>query len=755
MDANTLITEFFGPSNGLSLASFAERRARWLDSLRLERERTRMSFLPHRSADGRVVWFAIGPPDMPAGELLELCHGFVGPSYAEQVALLRPDGATESHAAALLDYVRAFSGAVARVDLGIITKARIEDAERSAEAFERLELLIEGRPAWAGYGTRSLAQVLADLDLALAEGDAAGAEELLLEVERSHSISEVNLQFLQIRMLQAIGRGSEVLEHPNLGYLVQARRPRKVTKALLEAAFDVHLADVGMDPASLRPAGEAVLAALGPAATELVDPTTSKEAMVLLASGLAYGRGREALQHVLEWFERQGIDSGPVEALFPEASAEQPAAAAPDELGFPDEIAEAADLVMDGRPTEALAILIRQDPSVRVARIAFLVDALLGTIQSAEVLLDVGLPILDELEAAQDAKMLQRLDELTGFRPELSIAAESDGASSDALPTSWQDWVELVRTRLDRSSFEDLASRGAASWSSDAASATAIARAIEDVTVAQATTIRSCAGIIVDAHSEILDVSASLELRAALLELIAVSGLPTTQELRTVIGWVEAIMSSAVDSAIASRALDALEVFIAPHPSPALAEVLADLAAIVAHHAGGGEHGRSFVLKAVASIRAAGATADRAVRATAARASADAGAPVPDDDPFWTEIDSDGNWMQLLDGLHLGIHTLMGSVASRARAAVEPSVGDGSVTTNDDHVATDSLRGMATGSDVVVLVTAAAKHPATQEVERLCPEERLVRVASKGLSGLLRELEKHVRSRFSARALSN
>ena len=106
--------------------------------------------------------------------------------------------------------------------------------------------------------------------------------------------------------------------------------------------------------------------------------------------------------------------------------------------------------------------------------------------------------------------------------------------------------------------------------------------------------------------------------------------------------------------------------------------------------------------------------------------------------------------MDLLAGLHVGIHTLMGSVASRARVTLEPSVGNGSVATNADVVATEPLRKLASGSDVMVLVTAAAKHSASQEIERLCPESRLVRVASKGLSSLLRELEKHLRSQQGA-----
>ena len=89
----------------------------------------------------------------------------------------------------------------------------------------------------------------------------------------------------------------------------------------------------------------------------------------------------------------------------------------------------------------------------------------------------------------------------------------------------------------------------------------------------------------------------------------------------------------------------------------------------------------------------------------------------------------------------------MGSVASRIRAELEPHIGSGSVTTNDDHVSTDSLRKLASNSDVMVLVTGAAKHTASQEIERLCPDAKLVRIASKGFSSLIRGLEAHLRAR--------
>lgn len=751
MDASTLIAEFFAEPNRMTLEKFAKKRGNWIATLHMERDRTAVSFIAHLSPESRMVWYAIGPPAMAAGELLELCRGFVGPSYAEQINLLDTSGSSEVHERALVEFTAANLGAAVRVDLGVLSADRAADADRAAAAFELMERLIASRPPWSGHATRSLAQVLADLDLALAEADLEGAEELLVEIERSHSISEVNLQFLRVRTLQAVGRSTEVLENQRLSYLVHARRPRKVTRALLEAAHDVHLDGTAIQRGALEEAGSSILMALGPAASEVIAPETAKEAMSLLAAGLAYGRGPNELAHVIEWLERHTELTGLAKNLFGEGPPEEPAEASAEQAAPTlDTFEGIGALLMDGRPLEALLNLRGQEPSIRAARLAFQIDGLLGSRESAELLLTFGLEVLGDLDERGDAKVIQRLDDLTAAMPEVDEAAEEGAHSAIVLPGSWQEWIEHLASADPRRPVRNLVELGASSWPADAASAIAIAESMERLDEPRAAVLRSVAGIIVEAHSDLADLDAQLRLRAAIIELIAVSNLPTTQELRVIVGWVEAVLSSATDEATVARTLDALEVFVSEHPTPALTEALADLAAIVAYHPAAGARAPNFVLRVVDAIRAAGAAADRAVRATAARAAADVGSPLHADDEFVPSVRQSEDWTALLDGLTIGIHTLMASVASRARADLEPLVGTGSVTTNDDHVATEQLRNLAANSDIVVLVTGAAKHSASQEIERLCPPDRLVRVASKGLSGLLRGLEDHLRAHQAA-----
>lgn len=745
MDAETLISNFFSSPNRMTLDRFLARRERWISALRMEDERCTLSFLLHNSADGNVVWYAVGTPSMPAGELLELCRSFVGPSYAVHIEVLGPARATSPHEHALVAYAAAFLGAIVRVSLGVLTEDRRTDAEHTAAAFELMERLIENRPPWSGFGTRSLSQVLADLDLALADADEEGAERLLMEVERSHSISEVNLQFLRIRILQAVGRGAEILTDERLSYLVHAQRPRKVTQALLEAAHDAHLADVPMDPAALAAAGENILAILGPAATELVAPATTKEAVALLAAGLASRRSTQALAHVLNWLEAHG-EPGVSAALFAPVSPASVAEAADEGSTGSAEVKSVAELLVDGRPVEALMLLRNQSPSVMTARLAFSVDSLLGSSESAECLLALALPVLEELNEVADGKVLERLDDLTAGFPGLDVAAAVESSTPIVIPTNWQQWLEHLESTDSTRSARELAERGATSWIADGASADAIAAGVGRLDASRVGSVRTLAGIIVDAHGDVSDTEAQLRLKAALLEMIALTGPPTAQELRTTTGWVEEILGSAAAEETVARTLEALEVFIGHHPTPVLAEALADLATIVAYHETASKWRMEFVTKVVAAIRSAGAGADLAVRMAVARAAGDVGVSLHEDEGFWAQTEGGGSWLAMLDGLHIGIHTLMESVASRVRAELEQHVGSGSVKTNNDHVATDALRKLATGSDVFVLVTGAAKHAASEEVKRYCPDSRLVQITSKGFSGLLRGLESFVRA---------
>jgi len=64
------------------------------------------------------------------------------------------------------------------------------------------------------------------------------------------------------------------------------------------------------------------------------------------------------------------------------------------------------------------------------------------------------------------------------------------------------------------------------------------------------------------------------------------------------------------------------------------------------------------------------------------------------------------------------LYTLQPGVAERVRHMIEAAAADVTVHISSDHTGTDHLRSICRMADVVVLATRAAKHSATEFIER-------------------------------------
>lgn len=91
-----------------------------------------------------------------------------------------------------------------------------------------------------------------------------------------------------------------------------------------------------------------------------------------------------------------------------------------------------------------------------------------------------------------------------------------------------------------------------------------------------------------------------------------------------------------------------------------------------------------------------------------------------------------------LGGMRIGIYSLEVGSLNRARTVFEAQYG-AEVIVNSDKTATELLRGMCKGCDAVVMVHRAAQHAATNEIRRIVPKKRLVRVWGKGASSIIRD----------------
>ena len=85
---------------------------------------------------------------------------------------------------------------------------------------------------------------------------------------------------------------------------------------------------------------------------------------------------------------------------------------------------------------------------------------------------------------------------------------------------------------------------------------------------------------------------------------------------------------------------------------------------------------------------------------------------------FEQETDKENPWDKYINKT-IGIYTLSENAARHAKEYLEEQIFNVKIILNHDKAATDALRNMANTSDYLVLVTQAAKHAATGEIQKI------------------------------------
>jgi hypothetical protein len=109
----------------------------------------------------------------------------------------------------------------------------------------------------------------------------------------------------------------------------------------------------------------------------------------------------------------------------------------------------------------------------------------------------------------------------------------------------------------------------------------------------------------------------------------------------------------------------------------------------------------------------------------------------------------ESNLFQRLEEKSLLIYTLMEPVAQRVKRFLEDSCKSVTVHLSHDKGGNDRLEKWVKNDDLIVMVTASAKHAATGFIEANLPKGKpLVRVNQKGVSGMLRAIKVHLEESF-------
>lgn len=229
------LERFFGPGNHLRWSEITggglspehrERLQPFLAGAEADRD---LTVLPCVREDGRVQWYALCRSERVARAVRDELRAFLGPSYSDfdgQPTRLDPSDPIEN---AVLE--RSGSNAF---------QLEIPGREFLKPARERLALLLRvhaERPIRVAPRARPAGRIVRDFEYALLTGDGDLATEYLAELRTGGYLDSTNLLFLEVRRLAALGAWSAILDLPDLGGLLQMRRPRRVTQALVRAVY--------------------------------------------------------------------------------------------------------------------------------------------------------------------------------------------------------------------------------------------------------------------------------------------------------------------------------------------------------------------------------------------------------------------------------------------------------------------------------------------------------------------------------------
>ncbi|MEU5861646.1 protein DpdD [Nonomuraea sp. NPDC047529] len=201
-------------------------------------EQRQTGFLP-RSFRGRLWWYAFAPTQRQQREILNLLDSWIGPTFSD---LARVRGA--------LDPADPFDAALLKLP---VQPLRFEVLPRSKPYARRsrkqvrdtlliMSRLLNGRPPSEFDAPRTTVEVLDDLGHAIAAQDRGVALACLRELEATADLDQTNLAFLRVRTYAGLQDWKAVLADRDLDQVLAMRRPLGITQAIQQAVYNTWFA---------------------------------------------------------------------------------------------------------------------------------------------------------------------------------------------------------------------------------------------------------------------------------------------------------------------------------------------------------------------------------------------------------------------------------------------------------------------------------------------------------------------------------
>jgi hypothetical protein len=727
----SVLDVFFGAGNDVDLATIEgpgrERLEGWLERWSAGEG---PAFLPRRDGD-RLFWYGLAASAKQRREVQDLLVHWIGPLHSDVLqrrGALEPDDPFDASLQELLPE------RVVRVEVWPVPPGTTaKDVVRLR--LERLVSLLDSRPARRTGGGIALPVLLDDLDIAATSGNAARAESILTELIDRRLLDAPNTTFVAVRVWSLLGQHERVLDAETLRHLDGLRIPGGTVLFVARSLYESRLrtADeggAGDELLRLRSELPGVLRSVlrqGPV-------TTEREVVVARS---VVGGDERAYERVVGGYLPDESHLQPLVGWRPSASPQGPVAAETPLLY--DVAAPDAD-VRPGTPAEILGDLYDAKAYESVVEYALQGDAgwdqgELATVVQAAVELDDR-----RIASAVLALVERRLGDPTQvpWESRLMLAAVeilTDRARPvPQAPSSWSEWFAAASDGVD--AFQD-ALVDAGDW--PPLPPESLQRAIDSLP--EPTQLAPVVGRLWTGHRGTLLPAARGDLARYLLTVIAFSD-RRAESIRDA-AWqlvVDALDAGLGDEEARELVQTTGEILVGQLSVSAirwLIDIRAELGGELA-----ASHPDALIQldqRLMSRLRDIAGAVTRPEWEQLSALWNQVGLELPPDLAARLVEDDEPDPLAALAGLRILLYSLRERSARQAAARLQRAGAEVAIST--DHDASPQLTGQVAGADLVVMVTAAAKHAATDAIEAAQPRE-LLRVNSAGMSAILFELER-------------
>jgi hypothetical protein len=200
------------------------------------------TFLPRRDGS-RLLWYGLTADEVQRRELQLLLRYWIGPSCSD-VAVRQ--GALDHEDVFDRRMEHDLPGRLVRIEVwprADIAAPAKESRQKVKERLQALSRLMDRRPSRDHRTAASLPVLLDELDLAATSGEPQRAFDLLDELEQRRLLDAPNTTFTQLRVQALLGRHREVVHSALLEQLDGLLVPPGIALHVARATYEVHLRD--------------------------------------------------------------------------------------------------------------------------------------------------------------------------------------------------------------------------------------------------------------------------------------------------------------------------------------------------------------------------------------------------------------------------------------------------------------------------------------------------------------------------------